>query len=45
MDGGGWYSLVFDGNTGDVSIRRFNLSQGDWIEQLAWTRATFSLGT
>ena len=39
MDGGGWYSLVFDGNTGDVSIRRFNLTQGDWVEQLAWTRA------
>jgi hypothetical protein len=38
MDGGGWYSLVFNGETGEVSIGRYNFSQGDWVEQVTWTR-------
>lgn len=39
MDGGGWFSLVFDGNSGEVSIRKFNLIQGDWVNRLTWTRS------
>ena len=39
-DGGGWFSLVYDSNMGDVSIRRFNFEQNEWIERMTWSEET-----
>ncbi|MBM76048.1 MAG: hypothetical protein CMK59_11660 [Proteobacteria bacterium] len=39
-DGGGWFSLVYDSNTGSVSVRRFNFDQNEWIERMSWSEET-----
>ena len=39
-DGGGWYSLVYEMETGKVSVRRFNFEQNEWIERIGWSEET-----
>ena len=36
-DGGGWYSLVYALETGEISIARFNSEQNDWIDRISWS--------
>ena len=41
-DGGGWFAIVSDTNpdsptAGEISIRRFNFSEGDWENRITWS--------
>ena len=39
-DGGGWYSLVYDSNTGNVSVSLFNFEENNWVERMVWSEQT-----
>ena len=35
----GWLSLVFDGNTGEISLRGFDEDISDWYSRVEWVRS------
>ena len=36
-DGGGWYTMLFNGESGEISVARFNLQQNDWVTRITWS--------
>ena len=38
-DGGGWYTLLFTSETGEISVDQFDESTSDWITQKVWSEA------
>ncbi len=37
--GGGWFGLLVDFSTGQMSMVRFNLEQSDWVVRMEWTES------
>jgi hypothetical protein len=36
-DGGGWFTMLFDGETGEISVARFNHQENEWVTRIAWS--------
>ena len=36
-DGGGWFTMLYDGETGEISVARFNHQQNEWVTRIAWS--------
>jgi hypothetical protein len=38
-DGGGWYTLLFTSETGEISVDQFDEATSNWITQKVWSEA------
>ncbi len=38
-DGGGWFSLLFTSETGEISVAEFDLTTNDWNTRIVWSEA------
>ena len=38
-DGGGWFSLLYDSETAEISVTEFNESTSDWQTRIVWSEA------
>lgn len=36
-DGGGWYTLIYADETGDITIANFDWEQNDWSDRISWS--------
>jgi len=36
-DGGGWFSLLYDSETAEISVAEFDLTASDWNTRILWT--------
>ena len=36
-DGGGWYTMLFNGSTGEISVARFNHQENEWVTRITWS--------
>jgi hypothetical protein len=38
-DGGGWYTLLYNGDSGEISVANFDMAGLDWNTRIVWTEA------
>lgn len=36
-DGGGWYTLLYNSDNGEISVARFNATEANWVNRVVWT--------